>query len=377
MRAYPAAWIELLDSKSDKELHQIDGKNNPVSLSGTEVGQFIKEIQELISWPKEKIEPVKLPAWAYKKVKEKKQHEIDCLREIIIPLKEKIGFRRMADIGGGVGNLSRIMAHYHGLPSTCLDMNEDFIKKGIKRTHKYPKPSGAAELSFEKFYFGQENREIIKKYFSNDTITLGLHTCGPLALEHINEFQENNALAMLNFGCCYSKLEPIKQTNISSFAKENPLNYSLHALTLATRSHSSMTFENFKLKERVKSYRYSLELFLKEHLGLKDFNSLGEAHPRVYWGSFSSYALLKLEGLNLDSLPEREELEKFYQNKDIIKKVRFMFLANIIRWQLGRAIELSILLDRCIYLQEKSRKTKLLQVFDEELSPRNLGILSY
>jgi len=377
IKAYPTHWLELLDSKTDQELHEIDGKNRPDSIAGTELSDFIIKAQELISWPRMSFNPGPLPSWAYMRVKEKKKHEIDCLREVIIPLQKKTGFTKIADIGGGVGNLSRIMAHYHGIPTTCLDMNEDFIEKGRKRKTKYPLPSNAAELSFEKFKFGFDKGEVLKKHFGGDGLSLGLHTCGPLALEHIKAFHENKGNSMLNFGCCYSKMDPVAETNLSQFAKEHPLNFTIHGLTLATRSHSTMTFDDFKLKERVKYYRYTLHLFMQEVLKVSEFQTLGEAAPRIYWGDFSVYALEKLKSQNISSLPSAQELEEFYERVDIKKKVRHMFLANIIRWQLGRAVELTILLDRCLLLTEQGHRVELLQVFNEELSPRNLGILSF
>lgn len=377
MEAYPEEWINLLDSKTDNELHEIDGKNKPDSLAGTELAQFINEIQELIKWPRESYSPEPLPSWAYMRIKEKKRHEIDCLRELLIPLKSKTGFTKMADIGGGVGNLSRIMAHYHSVPATVLEMNEDFIEKGKKRKWKYPLPENAAELSFEKFHFGVDKGEKVQKHFGGEGLTLGLHTCGPLAVEHIKSFDENKGKAMLNFGCCYPKLDPGTETNLSQFAKENPLEHTLHGLTLATRSHSTMTFDEYKLKERVKSFRYTLHLFQLEVLGHTEFVTIGDAHPRVYQGAFSEYALGKLKEIGEENLPSLETLEEFYNNPDIQIKVRRMFLANIIRWQLGRAVEMTILLDRCMYLEERGHKVEMLQVFDEELSPRNLGILSY
>lgn len=377
INAYPVGWLELLDSKTDEELHEIDGKNCPESINGTDLEAFISKTQELISWPRMSFTPTPLPSWAYMRVKEKKKHEIDCLREILIPLKTKTGYTCMADIGGGVGNLSRIMAHYHGLPTTCLDMNEDFIEKGKKRRTKYPLPKDAAELKFEKFYFGKDSGDVVKKHFGGEGLTLGLHTCGPLALEHIKAYDQYQGKAMLNFGCCYAKLNPTEQTNISKFAQDHPLEFTEHGLTLATRSHSTMTFEEFKLKERVKSYRYTLHLFLQEILGFTEFTSMGDAHSRVYKDDFSKYALEKLSRLGLDQLPKASDLDSFFQNPVTQKKVRYMFLANIIRWQLGRAVEMVVLLDRCLFLEERGHKVELLQVFNEELSPRNMGILSY
>jgi hypothetical protein len=50
-------------------------------------------------------------------------------------------------------------------------------------------------------------------------------------------------------------------------------------------------------------------------------------------------------------------------------------MANIIRWQLGRVLELYLLLDRAIYIEERGMSVELKQFFDENLSPRNIGLL--
>jgi hypothetical protein len=53
-----------------------------------------------------------------------------------------------------------------------------------------------------------------------------------------------------------------------------------------------------------------------------------------------------------------------------------MWLCNIIRWQLGRALEVYLLLDRCLYLEEQGFRVQIEQYFQETLSPRNIGILA-
>ncbi len=54
--------------------------------------------------------------------------------------------------------------------------------------------------------------------------------------------------------------------------------------------------------------------------------------------------------------------------------IEAMFLSNVIRWQFGRLIEKVVILDRCLFLEESGYKIKWGEVFDEKLSPRNIGI---
>ena len=69
-------------------------------------------------------------------------------------------------------------------------------------------------------------------------------------------------------------------------------------------------------------------------------------------------------------------LHDFHQDVEIQKQIRKMFLANIIRWQFGKAIEHYILTDRCLYLEEKGFEVEMAEYFDSEKSPRNIGILA-
>jgi hypothetical protein len=53
-----------------------------------------------------------------------------------------------------------------------------------------------------------------------------------------------------------------------------------------------------------------------------------------------------------------------------------MFICCLIRWQIGRALELYLLLDRAIYLEENNYTAILAEFFSENISPRNIGILA-
>ena len=50
--------------------------------------------------------------------------------------------------------------------------------------------------------------------------------------------------------------------NISEEAKKNPLPWTTHALTLASRAHTGFEQEAFDKKHLVKNYRYALHLYL-------------------------------------------------------------------------------------------------------------------
>ena len=150
----------------------------------------------------------------------------------------------------------------------------------------------------------------------------------------------------------------------------------LYGLTLATRAHGEMTFDTYKTKKRVKQYRYALHLFLMKIFNNKSFVEVGECQLSTYWKPFHHYISEKLDFLKIEHSFTNEDFDKFYESAEVQRELPIMFLCNIIRWQLGRALEVYLQIDRCLYLEENGYDVILEQYFDESLSPRNLGILA-
>ncbi|POB14213.1 hypothetical protein C0Z22_03750 [Halobacteriovorax sp. DA5] len=377
---YPEEFLTPLKKLTHEELYEMDClrdysklEDGPLktllcSLRENEVYETVDE--ELIRGVDE------LPSWAFNKVKGKKQDEILIIANFLKKLRNKEGdFKHTVDIGGGVGHLSRTLAHYFGMEMISLDINSEFQEIGKNRLKKYPRPDLAKDVNFINHDFsidldGDENARI----FCNDSFSLGLHTCGSLAVKHMQVASRNQTRGLLNFGCCYNKLEPSKHINISNYAKEiGPLELESNSLTLATRGHQSMSLEEFEQKKKVKNYRYCLQIYIDSVLGSDiDVISIGDAHKRLYAKSFSEYAISKLTENNIPINLTAQQLDELYaKNQELLEK---LFFANIVRWQFGRALELYLLYDRAIMLQERGKEAKLMAFFNEVESPRNIGI---
>lgn len=374
---YPKSWVDELDSLTMEELFLVDSREDYSCLENTEFKTFIDKIQKLVIIPREDCKIKKLPSWAFNKVKNKKRHEIATICSYIGHLKQNFLIDRVIDIGGGVGHLSRILAYYYGLEATSIDQDKQLQELGQKRLKKYPRPDEWRPVNFINAHFGQEENQIkaeINKNFQGNVLTLGLHTCGPLAIMHMERSIEQESLMLLNFGCCYNKLDAVKEVNLSKVGQSLGIRFTKHALTLATRGHNKMTLKDYHLKSNVKKFRYTLHLLLREKFNHTSFISVGEVHSSVYNGDFSDYALEKLNLLKIDHQLSKKDIMDFFQNPIIKKEVRAMFLCNIIRWQLGRVMELYILLDRVLWLKEKNYDADLKEFFNSNLSPRNIGI---
>lgn len=376
---YPKEWIDLLDSLSPEELYDVDCKRDVPKIHGTSFHKFIQEIESLSQVDSIPDSPeIPLEDWAFQGVKKKKRHEIQKIVPVLKKVKEKNNFQYVVDIGGGVGHLSRILSHYHSIASISIDQNTEFQKIGLNRLKKYRRLEGASDVTFMNLTFGKDSdEENLKKVFNENALGLGLHTCGPLANTLVKASVDYNTKGLLSFGCCYHQLIPNKDFPISHFYKEESLPVlNLYGFTLATRSHAMMELDAYKTKMKVKSYRYALHLFIMKHFNSNQFTTVGECHMSLYSLPFHHYIKEKLSELNLDHNYSDEYLDHFFESPDIQRELRVMFLCNIIRWQMGRVLEIYLQLDRCIFLEEKGYDVSLLQYFDETLSPRNLGILA-
>lgn len=376
---YPREWIDLLDQCDDQELFDVDCKRPVEKLQGTSFALFVQTIKDLSLVPSIESHPeLPLEDWAFQGVKKKKRHEIQKILPVLKKVRDEKKFQHVVDIGGGVGHLSRVLSHYHGIPSISIDQNAEFQEIGKGRLRKFRKMAGAQEVTFMNITFGKkENDPDLKDVFNENSLSLGLHTCGALANTLIQNTIDHQMMGLLSFGCCYHTLKPDIDFPLSAFYQKNHFPVlNLYGLTLATRSHAEMTFETYKTKERVKNYRYALHLFLMKHFNRQNFTEVGECPISTYSLPFHVYISKKLLHLKIEHAFTDDYFDSFYKTKSLQRELRVMFICNIIRWQLGRVLEIYLQIDRCLYLEEHGYEVKLEQYFEESLSPRNLGILA-
>lgn len=373
-----SSYIDELLLLSDEELYDFDSRRPVEKLLNTKTQELVDRVKLLTIIPEiEKSAEIPLEDWAFKGVKLKKRHEIQKIIPVLKKLHSEKPFHHIVDIGGGVGHLARTLAHYHGIESVSLDTNNEFQNLGQKRADRFRKLPVAKPLTFVNLTFGDpKDEKKLKEIVNPESLVIGLHTCGNLANDVIKTSMGFNTFGLLSFGCCYHKMDPQNDFPQSEHFKKHCLNMTLHSLTLATRAHGAIPKDEYDTKRLVKFFRYILHFWLYEKHQLTDIFDVGENNTRDYHGAFSDYALVKLKNFNLP-LPSKKELDDFYLEYSQSEKMQKLYVANLLRWQLGRALELYLLFDRSLYLLENGYTVRLEAYFNESLSPRNLGILAY
>ncbi|MGB0452949.1 MAG: methyltransferase [Bacteriovoracaceae bacterium] len=367
-------WTDVLGGLSDREMWQFEtGEIESLNLPN-DLKTYLKTTKELeVLGNSPNFPQQSYPSKAWQRVKQKKRHELSQLTEFLKDYYGDLKNLKVLDLGGGVGHLARILSHYEGAVCTSVDANktlQDEGKKRIEADKEYVKDSN---VTFCHHHFHSNSFET-EKFFSDKDLFVGLHTCGDLAIDFFKNHLHTNIPEALNFGCCYLKLDPETQTGLSNFSKKIPFDHTKYSLTLATRGHQKLTFDDFLYKRKVKNHRYLLHLFLSQELGVEEFLSVGDSNSREYNLSFSEYATKKLKEVGFEKLPTEELLTKFFQSELAQKSYEKIYCADMIRWKLGRLLELDILFDRGFWLKEKGQKVLIFELFDPLLSPRNIGL---
>jgi SAM-dependent methyltransferase len=372
---YREDWLDFLDQADENLLFSLEKKDFHHLDIPKDLKKHWLEMEELTRLPEFNREITSHPfdAFAFLKIKPKKEHEIKILSKAVDQLMRENQLEQVVDIGGGIGYLAQSIANYYFYPVTSIDMDPILQNTGRQRNLKNQK-KGSHLVNYlqEKLELGNEK---LVPLFTPKTISLGLHTCGDLANTHLEIAIKAESGALINLGCCYYKLSKNNTYNISNFSKSNNnLRLNMYALTLATLAHKQMGHWDFQFKNMVKNYRYAFHMYLYHEKGITDFVSVGNSSQRYYEGDFASYAKEQMKRLDIENKQSDESLNHFFQDPARTRLIRKMILAGILRGIYGRPLELYLLLDRALYLEENGYKTQLIPFFDEELSPRNIGI---
>jgi len=372
--AFPRDWIEdLAQFKNQEDVIKLSRKEVSPYITTPSLLAFYQRIAELCIVPSPDPEapfPEQKNSFLY--MIPKKQHEIKKLAPFVNEFYKNHEIKNIVDIGGGIGHLAQTLTSHYDLKTTTLDMDPVLQETGRVRFKKNDVDYIHVKID--------ANNEQFKSILTTNSLTLGLHTCGPLAVHQIKASSSQNIKGIINFPCCYEKLLPFPETqNISKAARnsKSPLVFNRFALTLATRAHRKMTDKDYELKLKVKYYRYAIHFLLHDEYGIESLSPLGNSTPALYNESFGSYVVQQFERIKIDLKHTKEELDHYFETQNVQELIWKMLSADLIRNAFGRVMELYILLDRVLFLEEAGYKVQLLEFFEEPLSPRNLGIVAH
>jgi hypothetical protein len=377
LECFPQAWVEELAAiTSPEDVVRLEKKDFRGLVQSANLLRFYERIEELSQLPQApELPPMPENSFTFLYVIPKKQHEIRKLAPYVQHFYQKHQVKGVVDIGGGIGILAQTLCNQYNLRVMSLDMDPALQKTGRQRHEKNYRHADN-KVSYHLVKVAADEPKF-KALLQPDLMTIGLHACGQLSLDQIRATVKNEVRHLINFGCCYYKLAKTEHgQNISHFAQslESRVEQSPYALTLSTRAHKKMNDKDYAFKLKVKFYRYAMHFLLHDEYQLPEMVTLGNTHPKLYAESFGVYALDQLQRIAVEPRHNVEDLNSYFLDVRRQELIWKMLAAGLIRNAFGRLLEIYLLLDRAIYLEEHGYKVEVMEFFDEDKSPRNIGL---
>lgn len=368
---FPEAWLTFLSAQSFEDQRAFEDER-PIPGMPEDLATLLEQAGQLCQL--EKVEDSwRLADRDVQGLNRKKQHEISRLLPLLAS--EGKAIERAVDIGGGMGHLARLCVKNFAWNFHSIDRDAALQEKGLWWLNR-SRDLDKSKLAFVNAEFSERLNPALDNLFVGEkSLSLGLHTCGRLAL---SQFQKSLASSLIvNFGCCYDKMQLSGDLNRSTLAQELGLAWSQSALFLATRSRKGLNVSEFALLKRVNEYRFAIDLLFRKLHPEQGFVVAGDASKSLYAGEFALYALDRFARCELHLSMTSEELNNYFADPAIQKEIAAIFAAHMLQNLLARPLELAILYDRALWLSEQNYSVKLVQVFDREQSPRNVAIVAH
>lgn len=353
------SWINKTMKLSRKGLTLFDAKRDYTQLNDPEWISTIELLKKLTRF--EQLAPKDLELEVVGK--KKKQHELNRLYHL---LEHDIG-RKVVDFGGGVGNLAYFLETQRNMSVNVIEANKELIRSGKIKFQKLK-----SNITFTHTTINKGNPHPL---FPGVSLGIGLHTCGNFANDMLRTCIKNDFEKIINFGCCYSKIED-SDYNISN-SSDKSIKLNQRALSNATLGFSKVATEFYDYRILIMNYKFTLYHWLYKKYENDKFFSMGNSRRTLYKQSLWDFFQTTLEKYLPHILPpNKEEVESFYQSAENQKLLSYLSAYYAVSRYFGELTEAYLLCDRALFLKEKGYCVSIVEVFDSELSPRNKAIIA-
>ncbi|HMO18086.1 MAG TPA: methyltransferase [Oligoflexia bacterium] len=379
---YPRDWIESLSNLSEEELFDLSKRRAKFLSLSDSLQKTIETLTSLTIIPEFNLNTDssnfrKLPPPASQNLTPKKLHELSRVFQFLTRKRYLPSPSPVIDFCGGAGYSARTLAHFLNTESISVDKDTDLQQRGLKRTLRFI-PDQAKKILFISHDVINDNYSELINLLPKKSPIIGVHTCGKLSDIQHTLAKDLESEWTLNIGCCYYKTTG-EVFQCSEFAKQHPVSHTAFSLYLAARGEEN-NISDFKFSCVVKKFRFMLHLFLLKEFGL-NFIPVGSVPVSEYENNFEIYALGRLTILKKNGkipyIPEIKTINHFIQDKHNIHTVQVMLACHFARLLFSRILELSVILDRALFLEEAGYHTEITELFDYDVSPRNIVLFAY
>jgi len=353
-------WIESIYHFSPEQKFQFDGARESSILQDRQWLKVIKMIKDLVHFKKLSSHDHHLNIMG----KKKKQHEFNQLYSLL----ENDKGKSVVDFGGGVGNLAYFLESNLDMQVNVLEKDETLITTGIKRLSRFD-----SKISFTQKNITSHPNEF--NLLKDSQLAIGLHTCGNFAHDMFKICIKNNSPYIINFGCCYSKIQD-DNYHLSKLSDKTLL-FNSRALCAATLGFSPVSREIYDYRNKILTFKFSFYHWLEKNATLSRFFSMSNSRRNLYKNDFAGFMRINLKKLFPQlKVPNDQDLTDFLDSEENQNLNDYFMAYYAIARYVGELLEAYLLCDRALFLAEQNYECDILEVFDSKISPRNKAIVA-
>lgn len=292
-------------------------------------------------------------------VSERKQNEIEALLAAIAPFAARA--RRIVDVGAGRGHFTRIAADVFDRDAVGIEREPERVTTALRM-------SVGSRASFRLLDASREPLAL-----DAGDLAIGLHACGALGDRLISAAKEARCDVVL-VSCCLQKIEAAARRASSHAARHAGLVLSRETLGLSNLVSRRQGVES-TLRETMEARRkrWALTRLLRHRgVAVEPGEEMRGINRRAAHRPFAELVekALSVRGLPAASLREIDE-----HDRDGAIEFGKMRRFALPRAMMARALEVTVVLDRAAMLEEHDYDVHVAEVFDMDVTPRNLAVM--
>lgn len=290
----------------------------------------------------------------------RKQFQLQALLDAIEPMAKRAG--RLLDVGAGRGHFTRLAANLFECDTLGLE--------------REPMRVGAAQRLAQNSSAHFKAFDAVREEFSPeaDDLIIGLHACGDLG-DRIVLASSKAPCDLVLVSCCLQKIDSEEREPLSDIGKKYGFRPRREDLGLSNLKARWMGVETGLLETlKARETRYALRLLLNGRgICVEAGEEMRGLNRRL---SHKGLKSLAERALSLRALESAGEEELRHCEERASAAYQYMRRLSLPRAMLARLLEAAVVLDRAQALLEKGHRVRVEQLFDDDISPRNLGIFA-
>lgn len=319
--------------------------------------ELARQVLEITSIPRVSGAAILAPE-SLRQVRKRKRAQLESLLDAVRGMAEAA--ERIVDVGAGSGHFTRLSADLFDIDVLGLERDSARVSAARQRSGKQRRAE----------FVQVDARQELP--LSARDLAVGLHACGELG-DRLSQAVATAGADLALVSCCLQKISSETRAPLSSLAAGLTLGRKHLGLANLTAQPQGVEV-SIEATLSAREARYALSLLLRARgCELEPGAEMSGINRRRAGGGLAPLATRALAQRGLPA-PSSAELSHFERRAAVeYAAIRRLSLPRAL---LSRALEVLVSLDRAVHLEAAGLSVMVATLFDQQISPRNIGIFA-